>query len=727
MGTTQGRPTPADPMPGAGCEERLPDPNRADLPADLGPGAIAVLDGRTFMYSDAAGDVPNGSIGALVHQDTRFLSRWVLMLNGKRLIPLRSEATDYYAATFFLTNDETDDDMTTQGQPRVPANSCNVRRQRFVGADGLHERIDLQSFAAEPLHGELRMLVGTDFADLFEIKGRVVRNRHAQIVREHSADGSRLSFRYVNAGFTAQTVVNVQPHAARVDGDDLVWDMALEPRGRYTVDLHVPLEAGLMDLPSVRFGPGGEPLDDVTRQWHAQRPRLTSDSPLLVQVMDQSADDILALRGQVVIGDQQVIIPSAGLPWFLTLFGRDTLITAYQSLGANPHLARGALITLAQFQGTRRNDFTDEEPGKILHEVRSGELTQLGIEPHNPYYGTADATQLWLIVLSEYWHWTGDDDLVHALRGNVLAALDWIDRYGDRDGDGYVEYATRSPQGLGNQCWRDSWDGVQFADGTIPVLPIATCEIQGYTYDAKRRTAELADGPLAEPALAARLRGEAQLLRERFNRDFWIAERGGYYAIGLDGDKRRIDSMTSNMGHLLWSGIVAEDRAQVVARQLMSDAMFSGWGIRTLSTHDRGYNPIGYHAGTVWPHDTALIAAGLSRYGFRAEANRLCLALLEAAGSFGLRLPEVFAGYSRDYARFPVPYPTPCSPQAWASGAPLLLLTAMLGLDARDGRLVVDAQLPAEIGRVFIAGLQAFGKRWDIEAIGSTSHVRLTP
>ena len=216
-------------------------------------------------------------------------------------------------------------------------------------------------------------------------------------------------------------------------------------------------------------------------------------------------------------------------------------------------------------------------------------------------------------------------------------------------------------------------------------------------------------------------------MRERFNHDFWIDERGGYYAIGLDGDKRRIDSMTSSMGHLLWSGIVPEDRAQVVAGQLMSDAMFSGWGIRTLSSDDRGYNPVGYHTGTVWPHDTALVAAGLSRYGFRAEANRLCLALLEAAGSFGLRLPEVFAGYPRDYAPFPVPYPTPCSPQAWASGAPILLSTAMLGLDARGGRIIVDPHLPAEIGRVLITGLQAFGKRWDIEAIGSTSHIRLTP
>ena len=700
MGTTQQRPTPADPTPGT-ARERPSDPNRADLPADLGPHAVAVLDGRTFVYSDAAGDVPEGSIGGLVHQDTRFLHRWVFTVNGERLIALRSEATRYYAAAFFLTNGP---------QPGISANSVNVRRQRFVAADGLHERIDLQSFATEPLPAQLRMLVGTDFADLFEIKGRAVRDRSAQIIRDHSADGRRLSFRYTNVGFSAQTVVNAEPHATRIDGDDLVWDIELDPGERYGIDLHVPLETGSIDLPSVRFGTDGEPVDDATRQWHDQRPRLISDSPLLVQVLDKSADDILALRGQAVIGDQYVIIPSAGLPWFLTLFGRDTLITAYQSLSANPHLARGALTALAQFQGTRRNDFTDEEPGKILHELRTGELTQLGLQPHNPYYGTADATQLWLILLSEYWRWTGDDDLVRHLRSNALAALDWIDHYADRDGDGYVEYATRSPQGLGNQCWRDSWDGVQFADGTIPTLPIATCEIQGYTYDAKRRMAELADGPLGDPPLAARLRGEAQLLHERFNRDFWIDGRGGYYAIGLDGDKRRIDSMTSNMGHLLWSGIVPQDRAPVVAKQLMSDAMFSGWGIRTLSTHDRGYNPIGYHAGTVWPHDTAFAAAGLAHYGLRAEANRLSMAQFEAAGSFGLRLPEVFAGYPRDYAPFPVPYPTPCSPQAWASGAPILLLTAMLGLDVRHSRIIANPHLPAEIGRVSIAGLQAFGK-----------------
>jgi glycogen debranching enzyme len=332
---------------------------------------------------------------------------------------------------------------------------------------------------------------------------------------------------------------------------------------------------------------------------------------------------------------------------------------------------------------------------------------------------------LWLILLSEYWRWTGDEKLIGSLRDNALAALAWIDESGDRDGDGYVEYGTRSSQGLGNQCWRDSFDGVLFSDGTIPFLPIATAEIQGYVYDAKLRLAELADGPFADAALAVRLRSEAAALRERFERDFWIDARSGYYAIGLDGDKRPIDSMTSNIGQLLWTGIVSEERAAIVARQVMADHLFSGWGVRTLSTDDAGFNPIGYHRGTVWPHDNSLIAQGLARYGFRDEANRIAMALLDAAAYSGYRLPEAFSGYPRSIARFPVPYPTACSPQAWATGAPLLLVRAMLGLEARNGQVTLDPALPDEIGRVSISGLRAFGTHWDLEANGRSGHVRL--
>jgi glycogen debranching enzyme len=458
--------------------------------------------------------------------------------------------------------------------------------------------------------------------------------------------------------------------------------------------------------------------------WLEGMPRLESDNSGLESVFRQSIVDLAALR---ITGDllgEHYVLPAAGLPWFMTLFGRDTLITSFQTLWAGQGLARGALHLLGVLQGTVVDHFRDEEPGRIMHEVRSGELTQLGEKPHSPYYGTSDATPLWLILLSDYWRITGDDAFVLARWRNVVAALGWIDRYGDRDGDGYVEYQTRSSQGLGNQCWKDSWDGIQFSDGTVPHLPIATVEIQGYVFDAKRRVAEFARRLIGDDELAERLELEANELYRRFQQDFWSDERDGYYVVGLDGDKRRIDSMTSNMGHLLWSGIVPDERARTVAGHLMSDPLFSGWGVRTLSTHDHGYNPIGYHAGTVWPHDNAIVALGLAQAGFREEANRIAVAQLEAASLTGFRLPEVFAGFERTISRFPVPYPTACSPQAWATGAPFLFIQAMLGLAPSDGTLQLDPCVPDAIGRIVIRRLHAFGAEWDVEASGGEGEVR---
>ncbi len=710
------RPTPADPLPGVSVDRSIPGPKRT-LPPELGPDAIAVLEGRTFMYSDSVGDVPKGSIGGLVHADTRFLSRWTLTINGAPFLVLRGGAVDYYSAEFFLTN------------PRLEgleANNVGLRRLRFVG-NGLHERLELESYRDEPVKIELRLAVDNDFADLFEIKDRV-RDRSDQIVRTPAPDRTGLTFRYTNRTFTAKTTIAMSAAATRIDADGFTWTIELPARGRWICELHVPLKLGPHELQPIHEGFGdvfAPDADDPVESWLARLPRLESDSHLLGEVVARTARDLIGLRIDVKYRKETIRLPAAGLPWFLTLFGRDTLLSAYQTVAFGPGLARGALVALAALQADKTDDFRDMEPGKILHELRMGELTRLGLKPHSPYYGSADATPLWLILLSEYWRWTRDEKLVGALRHNALAALKWIDESGDRDGDGYVEYGTRSSQGLGNQCWRDSYDGVQFADGTIPVLPIATAEIQGYVYDAKLRLAELADGPFADPALATRLRSEAASLRERFERDFWIDARGGYYAIGLDGDKRQINSLTSNIGQLLWTGIVSEERAAIVARQLMSDALFSGWGVRTLSTDDAGFNPIGYHRGTVWPHDNSLIAHGLARYGFRDEANRIALAMLDAAAFSAYRLPEAFSGYPRALGRFPVPYPTACSPQAWATGAPLLLGRAMLGLEARDGQVTLDPALPDEIGRVAIHGLQAFGARWDIEAIGRNSHVRL--
>jgi glycogen debranching enzyme len=709
------RATPADPWPGRG-DEGLPSPTGRSLPPELGPGAVSVLEGVSFMYSNGVGDVPPGSIGGLIHADTRLLSTWVLTINGACLLPLRSGSVEHFSSAFFLTNPDL---------PGLPANQIGVRRLRSVGAR-MRERIELWCFAPRLEQVELRLAVGADFADLFEIKD-VVRDRSAQITRDHAEDGSSLVFEYQNGDYHARTRVETYPPADKVDGDDLVWELRLDTDSAWSVEITVPLDIGPNEVVPLHTSFGeveGGAADDATSRWFSEVPSIQADSEQLRRIGDQTSRDLLALRVQMRVDGRTVNLPAAGLPWFMTIFGRDTLITAFQSVAFGPQLARGALLELASLQGREVNDFKDEEPGKILHEIRQGELTKLGLKPHSPYYGTADATMLWLILLSEYWRWTGDDGLVSRLAPNVTAALEWIDRYGDLDGDGYVEYRTRSHQGLGNQCWRDSWDGVQFADGRVPYLPIATCELQGYVYDAKQRVADLADGPLGDPALGQRLRAEAAALMDRFNADFWIDGRGGYYAVGLDGDKQRIDSLTSNIGHLLWSGIVPPERARIIASQLMSESMFTGWGVRTLSTQDRGFNPIGYHLGTVWPHDNSLVALGLARYGFREECNRVAVAQFEAAAHFGYRLPEAFSGFPRSVAQFPVPYPTACSPQAWATAAPLVLLRAMLGLDARNGELILDPMLPHAFGRVAVRGIAAFRSYWDVEAFGRSGNVR---
>ncbi|GGO21890.1 amylo-alpha-1,6-glucosidase [Micromonospora parathelypteridis] len=669
------------------------------------------------MFSNAAGDVPPGSIGGLVHEDTRLLNRWELTICGAPLLTLSASTVEDYSAAFFLANPEL---------PGLPANAIGIRRRRFIG-EGMHERIELQSYAEQPVSIQVRLAVGTDFADLFEIK-ETVRDRSHHITRSHAQDGSRLDFSYRNGTFEARTQVLADPPADQVKDDGLVWELHLRPTEEWLCDLQVPLRYDeMLSMPAKRgFGTAfNVEHDDPLARWQLAKPALQTDSDLLRNVYRKSALDLTALRTEMRLKNEPVALLSAGLPWFLTIFGRDTLITAYQTMGGGSDLARGAILVLARYQSTEFDDFTDQEPGKILHEYRSGELTKLGLKPHNPYYGAADATQLWLILLSEYWRWTGDDAFVQQLRDNAYAALRWIDEYGDRNNDGYVEYATRSPQGLGNQCWRDSWDGILFANGAMPVLPIATCEIQGYTYDAKIRFAELAEGPLNDPTLATRLRTEAAELHHRFNHDFWIDERGGYYALGLDGDNRQIDMMTSNMGHLLWSGIVPAERAPIIAGHLMSDQLFSGWGVRTTSTDDRAYNPIGYHRGTVWPHDNSITACGLARYGFREEANRIIMAMLDASQFSEHRLPEAFSGYDRSFGRAPVPYPTACNPQAWASAAPLLFLRTMLGTEPKNGRLTLNPKIPPEIGRIQMTNVSAFGVRWDIEATTTQSHVRL--
>ena len=424
-------------------------------------------------------------------------------------------------------------------------------------------------------------------------------------------------------------------------------------------------------------------------------------------------------QGSVQLRD----LPAAGLPWFMTVFGRDTLITSYQTMLLGSNLAAGTLEALAALQSPSRDDDRDSEPGKIVHEVRVGRVAAEG--GAFPYYGSVDSTLLFLILLSELYRWTGDVDTIAALRQPAMGALAWMRKEADLDGDGFIEYHRRSKHGLESQSWKDSWDSMRFHDGTVARTPIATAEVQGYAYDARLRTAELARRVWRDDALASALEAEAAELRDRFDTEFFN-EDGGYYVLGLDQDKRQIDSLCSNIGHLLWSGIVNEDRAGVIAEQLMSHTLNSGWGVRTMSDGDRGFNPIGYHNGTVWPHDNSLVMAGLVRYGYRQYANRIATAMLTAARHFDYRLPEVFAGYSREMTPFPVAYPTACSPQAWATGAPVLFMTCMLGLrpDPATGQLHADAVLPEACQRLELRGVAALGRRFDINVRGGHAEVR---
>jgi glycogen debranching enzyme len=726
-GSSRTRPTPLNPFPEAKADAQLKEDKA--FPPELGADSIAILEGRTFMCSNALGDIPPGSIGGLLHNDTRFVSRWELKLAGKPLALLKSKVVDYYSASFFLTNPDL---------PRLRANSVAVRRLRFIG-DGAIEQIVALNTAPEPIRLELALACGADFADLFEVKS-AVRDRSARTSR--TGESTSLRYKYEVPGFLAETIIRVKDcsiadiesgrivsqAAVTIADDQISWSVDLPQHLALVATIEVSLRTQGEVLVPVHhdFGEKQREIPGPLELWLAERPQFESDSTLLKNVIDKSFVDLAALRITGDVRGEPYVMPAAGLPWFMTLFGRDTIIAGLQTLSVGPELARGALHLLAEFQGKAVDDFHDEEPGRILHEIRGGELTVLGEKPHNPYYGTSDATPLWLILMESYWRVTLDDEFVRRHWKAVLAALDWIDHYGDRDGDGYVEYMTKSPQGLGNQCWKDSWDGIQFSDGSIPTLPIATAEIQGYVYDAKCRVARLARTLFNDVALATRLEREADGLRTRFNRDFWSGERGGYFVVGLDADKRPIDSMTSNMGHLLWSGIVPTERAPVIAEHLMSDKMFSGWGVRTISTEDRGYNPIGYHCGTIWPHDTALVALGLLRYGFRDEANRIALAQIEAAGFSDYRLPEAFAGFQRSVSGFPVPYPTACSPQAWATGAPFQFLQVLLGEEVRDGEIWLEPRIPEEIGRIKMRRVHALGKLWDIEAIGDKSYVRLS-
>jgi glycogen debranching enzyme len=681
---------------------------------------ITVLDGSTFCVCDERGDVDGiATASGFFASDTRFLSRSVLTLGGARLESLSHDQPAPHLASFVLRN------------PHVGGlapNELSIERERFVG-DCMEERILVENHGHRRVETELALELAADFADIFVVKtlepgfgwssdARLPDPRPLQ----HDGNGTLV---FADAAYPAQTIVHLS-EPCDCAGGVVRFRLALDPGDRWR--LVVGVQPQLDGTTQLSNGSFARELDEERRRaaeahaaWRASAPTLRARWDDLVHTWNCSVADIAALRMRIGdLGGGRLL--AAGAPWFMAVFGRDTIVSSLQTLLFGPELAASTLRVLAATQATEDDPERDAEPGKIIHEMRRGKAALAWTDR---YYGTVDATPLFLILLSELWRWTDDPQLPLELERAARRALDWIDGPGDRDGDGFVEYASRARDGIRNQTWKDSGESMAFHDGTLAETPIAAAEVQGYVYDAKLRTAELAREVWRDPATADRLEREAAALRSRFDEAFWVADRG-IYALGLDRDKRQIDSLTSNVGHLLWSGIVPEERRGLVADALMDEALWSGWGVRTMAAGEGAYNPLVYHNGTVWPHDNALVAWGLARSGRVHDAARILHVLTEAAAHFDYRLPEVFAGFPRHRTRFPVVYPTASSPQAWAAATPVLLLQIVLGLvpDRAAGALRSEGAEPPEwLDGLVLDGVRAFDQRWAVHVDGGAVSV----
>ncbi|MCI4065171.1 amylo-alpha-1,6-glucosidase [Micromonospora sp. R77] len=649
---------------------------------------VHLMAGNAFVMSDATGDMrpdPALPVG-LFSFDTRFLAHWVLTVDGQPLSALSRDDMTYFETLFFL--------VPGTASHYIDAD-VSVLRHRSID-DSFNERITVLNHSAEAAEFTVRMEIGSDFADTSEIKNPRPR-RIAALV-----EGDRLRLCYERGRFTRETTV-FSTAPAQVDQGGMTFRITVPPRGSWTTDLHVAMNIrgeGGRDLRASLETHQQQVRDDMRedlRQWLERAPTLVTERDSLAEAYRTALTDLAALRYAPLAYTDRV--PVAGMPWAMTLYGRDSLVTSLETLAFTPELAAPTLRLLANGQGGRLDDDHDEEPGKILAETRYGEAAAFGEEPTSLYYGAADTTPLFVVLLDEYERWSGDTALVRELRHPARMALDWLDEYGDILGDGYLRYRRRCSRGLLNQGWKNSPDAVVDQYGRQPGFPRATCELQGYAYDAKVRGARLAREVWDDPTYADRLEREAAALKERFNRDFWLPHRG-YYAFALEPDGRPVDALTSNIGHLLWSGIVPPERSAEVAGHLLGPRMFSGWGVRTFADGQLPYNPVSAHLGGVWPSDNALIAAGLRHYGHDDEATRIVAGIFAAAETLGGSVPEVIAGYPQQLTRYPVQLPAAGRPQSWAAGALLMLLGTTFGLRPVGENLLVRPALPDGYGRI---------------------------
>lgn len=659
----------------------------------VGPPVTTINHGHTFLVSEFDGSITDKSDQGLYARDTRFLSRYQLFIEGEPWTLLNSGAVAYYASRTYLVNPQV---LTEEGT--IAAGTLGLVLGRTIG-EALHEDIDIRNYSAKRARFNLALLIRNDFADIFEVRAKAL-TRRGQIQTEWEGDAQRLISRYVHEDFRRALVVSLEQcdSTALYGNGRINLSVDLEPGATWHLCCKYDLQEG--DLPRRAPGECVQAHEDssaahILTGWKQVTTQVTTSNEEFYRLYRQSVEDMAALRLPANEEHPDELLAAAGVPWFVSVFGRDSLIVSLQNMTVYPDFARGTLKRLAELQATELDADRDAEPGKIPHELRIGELAHFKRIPHTPYYGTADATILYIIAWHEAWKWLGDEALFARYEPVVKRCLRWIDQYGDRDGDGFQEYQTRSEKGYENMGWKDAGEAVVYPDGSLVKGPKALCELQGYVFDAKRRAAEVAEH-FGDRAWAARLRQEAADLQQRFEERFWCEDLG-YYAYALDGDKQPVKTIASNAGHLLWSRIISPDRAERVVRRLREPDMWSGWGIRTLSERNPAYNPFSYQNGSVWPHDNGIIAMGCKRYGF-ADVAALIARDISEAGRYFLfnRLPELYAGIERGPGTFPVQYLGANVPQAWAAGSVFHFLRAILGLDAEAHKhtLYVDPLLP---------------------------------
>ncbi|HET9695249.1 MAG TPA: amylo-alpha-1,6-glucosidase [Terriglobales bacterium] len=664
---------------------------------------LTLIDGKTFLATRVSGDItpPRAPDVGFFHDDTRFLSFMELRAGGQRTV-LLSSATE---KTFLSQIELTTSNIHLRDSFDLPENTIHIRREQMLSHDVLFERITFENFNLNSVELDVEMEYGADFVDVFQVRG-MGRNTHGQYFQPVVTDDSIEFFYRGRDNVLRHTLIEMEPQPANIDASIVRWNLKLEPSQEVQFNIRISpfVEGERAQQYSSSFSENLKFRRERFADWEAQATHFTSSNDVFDVAMQTAVSDFHAL--QIPEGGDHII--AAGIPWFATMFGRDSIIAAYQSLSLNPQLAMETLRVLAHYQGTEYNDWQDEEPGKILHEYREGEMTRSGEMPFGPYYGTIDATPLWLILLGETWNWTADEELVRELLPAAYKALDWIDKYGDFDGDGFVEYLRRSKKGLTNQGWKDSWDANMHRDGTVAKAPIALVEVQGYVYDAKYRMASLLR-IFGDSERADKLKKDCNELAKRFEKAYWVPDRG-FYAMALDGEKKPLEVISSNPGHLLFTRIINRDRARAIVNRLMRPDMFSGWGWRTMSSDEKTFNPLSYHRGSVWPHDNSLIAHGMALNEHRAPVARLFTTLFQAALTFrDYRLPELFCGIERKENDMPVHYPVSCSPQAWASGSYFLILSSLLGIRPSAPRKelnIINPMLPDFLDHLHVRNLK---------------------